>query len=366
MNCRNIIFLSVLYVFLPAWIGFFWVELLQIAGRWNRFLHAWTLGFTTMLAAAQAVLVPLVATKQTLTSAMILWQMILNVLALISFWRVLKCWKQRGLAAGTADTATAVPSKTERSAGGARAWTFTFGVLAAVLILLQAYIPARYEHRDDDDSRFVSEEVSAVEHDTMYQDDPIAGDFLYWNEGEVKKDFTSPWAMYVAIGSRLSGIPPAVLSHTYLPFFLILLCYAVYFLIGQVLLRGDVEKVFLFLIFLSVIHLWGYTSTHTLASMLLLRIWQGKAVCASFMLPMLFYLLYQIMRREYKKSWIALLFAADAGACLLSGIGIVTAPVVIFLYGLVDFIYHRAWKKTVVIWAAALPSILCLLYYMVG
>ena len=262
MNCRNIIFLSVLYVFLPAWIGFFWVELLQIAGRWNRFLHAWTLGFTTMLAAAQAVLVPLVATKQTLTSAMILWQMILNVLALISFWRVLKCWKQRGLAAGTADTATAVPSKTERSAGGARAWTFTFGVLAAVLILLQAYIPARYEHRDDDDSRFVSEEVSAVEHDTMYQDDPIAGDFLYWNEGEVKKDFTSPWAMYVAIGSRLSGIPPAVLSHTYLPFFLILLCYAVYFLIGQVLLRG----VFVFDLFVgdsSVgLHLHAHAGVH--------------------------------------------------------------------------------------------------------
>lgn len=81
---------------------------------------------------------------------------------------------------------------------------------------------------------------------------------------------------------------------------------------------------------------------------------------------MLFYLLYQIMAAGVQKELDCAAFAADAGACLLSGIGIVTAPVVIFLYGLVDFIYHRTWKKTVVIWAAALPSILCLLYYMVG
>ena len=41
--------MSVLFLFLPAWIGFLWVELLKIRGSFLRFLNAWVLGFVTML-----------------------------------------------------------------------------------------------------------------------------------------------------------------------------------------------------------------------------------------------------------------------------------------------------------------------------
>lgn len=68
--------------------------------------------------------------------------------------------------------------------GKAGTWTIVFGILAAVLILLQAYIPARYEHSDDDDSRFVAEEVSRLVHDTMYRESPITADYMYWDTGE--------------------------------------------------------------------------------------------------------------------------------------------------------------------------------------
>lgn len=354
MNCKDIIYMTVLFILLPAWIGYIWAEALKLKACWSRFLHAWVMGFITMLAVAQIILVPLVALEQTLTFAMILWKIVLTILAVISFYLLLrrlikeKQWKSDG------------KKKTKR-----KTWTVVFGTLAVILILIQAYIPARYEHGDDDDARFVSEEVSAVEHDTMYIDDPITGTEMYWDKGEVKKDLTSPWAMYVAICSRVSDIPPAVLSHTYLPFFLILLCYAVYLLIGHALMRGDWEKTFLFLIFLSVIHLWGYTSTHTLASMLLLRIWQGKAVCASLIIPMLFYLMYRLMHKEYKRGWLPFLYVASTGACLLSGIGIITVPVILGLYGMVDFVYYRDVKKTLVIVLASLPNIIYLLYYLV-
>ena len=370
MNFRDILYMSILFVLVPMWIGYFWVVSLRLRGSVNRLLHAWVLGFVTMLAIAQMLLVPLVALHQSLTTALMCWEMALTIPALASFLCLLTrsagqegAFRERGIRQGNRSDGLrgAAPDS-----GGSRVWIVIFGVLAGILILLQAYIPARYEHRDDDDSRFVSEEVSAVVHDTMYWDDPIGSDQLYWNTGEVKKDLTSPWAMYVAMCSRISGIPPAVLSHTYLPFFLILLCYGLYLLIGRVLCSENWEKIFLFLIFLSVLHLWGYTSTHTLASMLLLRIWQGKAVCASFLLPLLFYLMYQVMNRRCRKGWYALLFVAATGACLLSGIGIVTGPVVLFLYGIVDFMYHRRWKKTLIIWTAALPGAVCLAYYLFG
>lgn len=351
MNCKDVIFLSLMFVAVPMWIGTIWVRLLKLEGRVNQVLHAWILGFVTMLAVSQLVFVPLVALGRTLTAAICIWKFVLEVLALLAFILFLcekEFWSKK------------VFAQTE----GNMRWTIVFALLAAMLIFIQAYIPARYEHSDDDDARFIAEQVSAVDHDTMYLESPIGADYMYWDTGEVRKDLTSPWAMFLAMNARLGGIEPAVLSHTYLPFFLTLLCYGVYVLIGMALFGDDWEKIFIFLIFLSVIHLAGYTSTHTLASMLLLRIWQGKAMCASFLLPLLFYLFYRIMQKEYRRAWIALLYVASIGACLLSGIGIVTAPIVLFLYGALDFCYHRVWRKTFAIWMAAVPCAIFFGYYL--
>ena len=355
---------------MPMWIGYLWVELLKIKERISRILHAWVLGFTTILAVSQLVLVPLVAMEQTLTRAIMLWKIVLTVLGILSFIVLLRKWAVVGLPGEETDTANVADREetanlpTEQNSGN-RKWIVIFGVLAAVLVFIQAYIPARYEHSDDDDARFIALQVSAVYHDTMYRESPIHADFMYWDQGEVRKDLTSPWAMLMAMVSREGRIESAVLSHSYLPFFLILLCYALYLLIGQAMFRGDWEKSLLFLIFLSVIHLAGYTSTHTLASMLLLRIWQGKAVCASFMLPLFFYLFYQILRKDYNRGWLLLLYVASIGACLLSGIGIVTAPIMLFIYGALDFCYYRKWRKTFAIWMAAVPCGIFLVYYLI-
>lgn len=348
-----------MFIGVPMWLGYIWMEVLPVKERASQILHTWVIGFAMMLAVGQIILIPFVATQQTLTTAIWVFKMLLQILALCSFFVMLKRWGRKTETQQNEQKAVRKEKEEQR-----QIWPVVLGVLVVVLIFLQAYIPARYEHSDDDDSRFIAEEVSAVVHDTMYQDSPIEADFLYWNEGEVRKDLTSPWAMYVAIISKESGIAPAILSHTYMPFFLTILCYAVYALIGKKLFRDDWEKTFLFLLLLSVIHLSGYTSTHTLASMLLLRIWQGKAVCASFLLPLLFYLFYQIMHRDYHKGWVALLYVAAIGACLLSGIGIVTVPVVLFVYGILDFCYYRRWRKTFAIWMAAVPCAICLVYYL--
>ena len=52
------------------------------------------------------------------------------------------------------------------------------------VILLQAWIPYHYQHIDDDDARYVSEEVSAVVHDTLLVDDPITDEYMYWDVGK--------------------------------------------------------------------------------------------------------------------------------------------------------------------------------------
>ena len=203
MSCKSLLYMVGMFVFVPVWIGLLWTDFLKIRERASQLLHAWVLGFATMLATAQLVLVPFVMMQKTLTQALLLWRIILQILAVLSF----VIWL--GHRAGAAAVGTAAADATVRTADGAvvkktghgknGTWTIVFGILVAVLILLQAYIPARYEHSDDDDSRFVAEEVSAVVHDTMYREDPITADYMYWDTGEVRKDLTSPWAMFVAM-----------------------------------------------------------------------------------------------------------------------------------------------------------------------
>lgn len=384
MNLKPVLVLSLMFVLAPVWIGTIWTELLCIRGRVSRALHAWVFGFATMLAAGQVVFVPMVALGRKLSEAQAVWEFCMELLAVAAF--VLLLVKRGGqLFAGAIIDDTlcrpsvcsvkpAVKKSPDKNAAagekdcaerGKQIFPIIFGVLAAVLIFLQAYIPARYEHSDDDDARFIAEAVSAVVHDSMYQDSPIDADFMYWDVGEVRKDLTSPWAMFLAMQSNICGLAPAVLAHSYLPFFLILLCYGLYALIGAELFGGDSEKTALFLIFLSVIHLFGYTSTHTLASMLLLRIWQGKAVCASFLLPLLFYLFCRILKGKGTAET-ALLYVAAAGGCMLSGIGIVTSPIVLMIYGIVDFGCHRKWRRLLAVWGAALPCAVFLGYYLFG
>ena len=60
MSCKSLLYMVGMFVFVPAWIGLLWTDFLKIRERASQLLHAWVLGFATMLATAQLVLVPFV------------------------------------------------------------------------------------------------------------------------------------------------------------------------------------------------------------------------------------------------------------------------------------------------------------------
>lgn len=378
MGFQSVLSMFMLFVVIPVWIGMIWVRFLRIKDGAEVFFMAWITGIVTMLAVGQIVLVPMIAAESTLSLAVSVIKMLYTVFAVISFYIVLGRFFTPSVksdienARGTIVTDIAGEDADEKrgavkeNAGKKSIFTAVFGVAAALLIFLQAFVPAYYQHIDDDDSRFVSEEVSAVVHDTMLKDDPISDRFMYWDMGETRKDLASPWTMYVAACCRIVNLAPAVFSHTLFPFFMIPICYAVFFMIGCILFRDDREKVFLFLIFLSVLLIWDYTSTHTIGSMLLLRIWQGKALAASFIIPVLLLLFYRILQQKESVREMALLPVVSFAGSLVSGIGIVIVSILLAIYGLVDFIYYRNGKKTLAIWMSAAPCGVYLVYYLSG
>ena len=113
MSCKSLLYMVGMFVFVPVWIGLLWTDFLKIRERASQLLHAWVLGFATMLATAQLVLVPFVMMQKTLTQALLLWRIILQILAVLSF----VIWL--GHRAGAVAVGTAAADATVRTADGA-------------------------------------------------------------------------------------------------------------------------------------------------------------------------------------------------------------------------------------------------------
>jgi hypothetical protein len=299
-----------------------------------------------MMAIAQVVLVPCIALRRSFSFSFALWlTAVILVFAVALFW----WFRKRKF----------VPE--DKLLGRVREhWII---LLAIVAVLVQCLMAAALQHSDADDSRFVAEAVIAVEQDSMYVISPISGDPMYKVDylGDVKKDLTSPWVMFIAFLSKLSSVSPAVLSHAILPFYLVLFCYVVYALIGMLIFSDNTEKTALFLLFLSAFLAFDYSSTHTVGTVMLFRIWQGKAFAAAGIVPLLFYLFLDYVRQQKEadcaQKILLLLVVSSFASSLVSGIGILLSLLLTAVFGLAILVVTRKAGRAVRIWLTAVPAL---------
>lgn len=349
MTLQNLCIAAMMLLLLPMWIGNIWTCILPVENYLKKILLSWVSGFLTMMAVSQIVLVPLVLRRKSFNLYLKLWIAITIVLLVVATAFIIKKKRQK--------------IKCEQK----EKWNMyqsLYLAAALFLIFVQAFIAAAFQHTDDDDSRFVVEQVIAVEQGSMYMQDLVTGANVYWNMGEMKKDLISPWTMMVALLSKLSGIAPASMSHIYLPLFLIPMCYAVYTLLAMHIFKNDKERVCIFLIFVSALNIFGYSSTHTTSAVMLLRIWQGKAMVGAWLLPVILYLMFEIMSNSSQKQWYFLATTSVFATSLASGTGLVSVPILIGICGIVGMIYTRKVATGVKIWCTAIPAVIYLLCYL--
>lgn len=227
-------------------------------------------------------------------------------------------------------------------------------VLALCLILFQAGMYAVGMHLDEDDSRFVAEAGDALAKNTMYLHNPATGEYIGRFVGEMRKDVFSPWAMYLAVLSRLTMMQPAVIAHTVYPPILLLLCYMAYWLMSMELFPNRFERG-AFLLSAAVIHLFFSGARHTQAATVLSRIWQGKAVVAAVLIPVFLLLLLRIEREDSRQNWLWL-GVSGCAACLVSGVGVATSAIMVAIYGGYAVLCGR-WRRIPYLLLALLPSL---------
>lgn len=234
-------------------------------------------------------------------------------------------------------------------------------ILPLLVIAFQLYMYAAYMHSDEDDSFYIATATTAVSTDTLFQFDPYSG-VAY--DTFPSRYVLSPFPIWIAVISRLFGIHTLILAHTVLPLILLPLSYVVCTLIGYEFFARNREKTACFVLFAAVIQMFSYTTTHTQGTVLLLRIWQGKAVLASILLPFVFYLGIRMIEHELERMDWLLLLCLMLACCVVSSMGIMLGAIMAGILGVLAAFYKKNIWLMVKIFLCCIPNLLLSFVYL--
>lgn len=242
-------------------------------------------------------------------------------------------------------------------------------ILALLLIACQLILVVFFQHNDADDSWYVGTSVTTCETGSLFVYSPYSGALLDW--ANVKDYILSPLPILWAACAKLLGIHPTVFSHNVVPVLVVCFAYVVYFLLGTELLgtklsahaKNSSPDVWYFLVFVSILNLFGYYSTRTTGTFLLLRSWQGKAIYCAILLPLLFYYVLKVFKEPIGK-WISGMFLTSLASCLTCFSAVTLTPLLIGAMCLTYAIAKKDIKVPLKMAVSIIPNVVLLLIYV--
>ena len=166
--------------------------------------------------------------------------------------------------------------------------------IVVLLVAIQAFIGFAFMHEDYDDSNFVAKATIALDTNSLYKYDDKGLEY----EILPSRHVLSPFPIFTATTAKILGIHPAIVAHTVYPPVFIILAYIVYFLIADILLKNDKNMKYIFMIFLSIIYIFGAYSQWSNFVFLLYRVWQGKALIANIFIPIIWLLFLKYIHHD--------------------------------------------------------------------
>ena len=162
----------------------------------------------------------------------------------------------------------------------------------------------------------------------------------------------SPFPVFLAVVSQLSaGLHPAIMAHMVFPAVFLIVVYMVQSLLSRCWFPNDRKARDIYLLLVAVISSFSAYSVYNAGNFQMVRLWQGKAILAAILIPMLVYLcLTIVMKEKADYSW-GLMLMANLSCCLVSSMGIILAPLLIGSFAVVKLIYK---KDFMCIWKCAL------------
>lgn len=206
-----------------------------------------------------------------------------------------------------------------------KAGIYFWAAMALILFQMMAY--AFGTHLDSDDAYYIGTAVTSLSTDTLFVFQPDNGIFGY--STPPARYALSAIMLFWAYVSRLSGIHPLIIAHVAAPMILVPISYILLWNIANELFETK-EKASLFLLFINVFHMFGFTSVYTQSAFFLLRIWQGKAMLPNIIFPGYLYLLLELRRNPAdSRSW-SFVFILSVAACCCSSMAVPLCLIALF------------------------------------
>lgn len=327
---------------MPALVGCLWTRKLENDN--GNILKAYFFGLFSVLALFEALALPMIFLKCSLTLLTHTWEGCVLAMALISVLLNGTFQRQRKWMMAVLRQMTLL--------------------LAAVLVcvgLQAAYVTER-QHIDDDDAFYLATSTTAVETDSLYQYNPYTG--KKYKEVPARYVMAS-WPLFVATLSRLSGFHPTILAHMVLPAIVVLWAYLIYALFAPRLFPGNRQKQSLFLLFVVALLSFSGYSIYSSGTFLFIRGWQGKAVLAGVGIPAMAWAAWMaIKERAGRVTWISMACVVT-GACMFSSMGVALSLVFLGSCGLVGAIAWRRWRYLLGTILACGPALICGIVYVI-
>ncbi len=253
-----------------------------------------------------------------------------------------------------------------------------FFVIFLAIVVFQLFMAVFMAPFDGDDAYYVVETLLAQQADVMNTILPYTGSSTSLDLRHAMAVFTM-WEAFIA---KVSGVHATIVCHTVLPLVLIPLVYIVYLEIGRILLGARQELLPIFMIFISLFQMFGNTSIYTAETFLMMRTWQGKAMVATYIIPMILWVFLWMfddcrkpgylwkeetaggVRVVRNGSWIVL-FMVNMAAGIMSSMGIMFGGGFTALMAFMLLIYTKDFRIIPKAILSAVPCVVYLYIYMV-
>lgn len=205
--------------------------------------------------------------------------------------------------------------------GALREHSWMFLLLAAA-VLFQCYAVAVYYDTSADAAYYVGIANTAVYTDTLQKYSPYTGAAL----GKFMARYVfSCFPLHNAFMARLTGIPVIIQAKTVMAVANALVANMIYYQIGRCLFPGKSRKWADLLVgFLCVINLFCDT-IYQPGAFFFTRLYEGKAILANLVLPMILYCSFRLYRDDKDKMTWIYLFLCNLAAVSFSGSAMIAA-----------------------------------------
>ncbi len=241
-----------------------------------------------------------------------------------------------------------------------------WGIIAAVAVCFMMVMSFFMTYTDGDDAYYVAAASQSASSDAMYVTEPYTGEAIL----SPYRYLFAPFPMWVAMLSKLSGIRTVAMAHTFFPWSMILLSFAVLYCIADSLFDGEYRKRDIYMLFSSILVMFGDYSIYSPENFLLARSRQGKAALCSFVLPFLFALLLRMIRESEKnikprfENFVLIMLAGCAGA-LCSTMGGALCVCLVCVFALSMMVTRRKFLMPFFMIVSSCPCLVFILMYLI-